>query len=139
MDRRCITTSETEFTRLGAAQKVGLPRRALFVANTRSRRGAEGEVVAAKALEDGGIELVRGSAARQKACAMPFARRPPPFDMVILGGGGGDGTMNAAAPALLEAGVPLGILPLGTANDLARTLGIPIKLEQAAPDRYRRG
>jgi YegS/Rv2252/BmrU family lipid kinase len=38
--------------------------------------------------------------------------------------GGGDGTLNCTAPALVETGLPLGILPLGTANDLARTLGI---------------
>jgi YegS/Rv2252/BmrU family lipid kinase len=45
-------------------------------------------------------------------------------DLVILGGG--DGTLNAAAPALVETGLPLGILPLGTANDLARSLAIPL-------------
>lgn len=39
--------------------------------------------------------------------------------------GGGDGTLNAALPALLRLDRPLGIIPLGTANDLARTLGIP--------------
>ena len=32
--------------------------------------------------------------------------------------------MNAAATALRDTGLPLGILPLGTANDLALTLGI---------------
>ncbi|WP_292133002.1 diacylglycerol kinase family protein, partial [Brevundimonas sp.] len=41
---------------------------------------------------------------------------------VILGGG--DGTLNGAAPALMETGLPFGILPLGTANSFARTLGL---------------
>ena len=50
-------------------------------------------------------------------------------DLVIIGGG--DGTLNAAADALIETGLPLGILPLGTANDLARTLGIPADLVAA--------
>ena len=49
---------------------------------------------------------------------------------VILAGG--DGTMNAASAALHETGLPLGILPLGTANDLARTLAIPMEPEAAA-------
>jgi len=43
-------------------------------------------------------------------------------DIVI---GGGDGTLNAAAGVLVEAGLPVGVVPLGTANDLARTLGLP--------------
>ena len=50
-------------------------------------------------------------------------------DMIVLGGG--DGTLSAAASALTELKRPLGILPLGTANDLARTLGIPTDLDAA--------
>jgi diacylglycerol kinase (ATP) len=38
--------------------------------------------------------------------------------------GGGDGSLHAALPAVLEARLPLGVLPLGTANDFARSLGI---------------
>jgi YegS/Rv2252/BmrU family lipid kinase len=44
-------------------------------------------------------------------------------DLVALGGG--DGTMATAARALMQTGLPLLVIPLGTANDLARTLGLP--------------
>lgn len=44
-------------------------------------------------------------------------------DAIVVGGG--DGTVNAAIAGLIDAGKPVGILPLGTANDLALTLGIP--------------
>ncbi len=37
---------------------------------------------------------------------------------------GGDGTLNSALPALLSTGLPLGVLPCGTANDFARSIGI---------------
>ena len=45
---------------------------------------------------------------------------------------GGDGSVSAAAVAVMESGLPMGIMPMGTANDLARTLEIPLELEEAA-------
>jgi diacylglycerol kinase (ATP) len=45
--------------------------------------------------------------------------------------GGGDGTLNAALPGLLDTGLPLGIIPLGTANDLVRTLALPLDIAGA--------
>jgi len=45
--------------------------------------------------------------------------------------GGGDGTLNHALPALRSARLPVGILPLGTANDFASSMGIPQNIDQA--------
>lgn len=45
---------------------------------------------------------------------------------------GGDGTINAVAQALARTRTALGILPLGSANDLAREYGVPAKIELAA-------
>jgi diacylglycerol kinase (ATP) len=44
---------------------------------------------------------------------------------------GGDGTMHHAAQGLAGSGCALGVIPLGTGNDLAGTLGIPPDLEAA--------
>lgn len=38
---------------------------------------------------------------------------------------GGDGSLGAAAAAAARAGVPMGVVPMGTANDLARMLDLP--------------
>ena len=46
--------------------------------------------------------------------------------------GGGDGTISAALPELLRLGKPLAVLPLGTANDFARNLGVPDDANAAA-------
>ncbi|GAC1387652.1 MAG: lipid kinase [Vulcanimicrobiaceae bacterium] len=40
--------------------------------------------------------------------------------------GGGDGTLIRAIPGVLASKRPMGIVPLGTFNDLAKTLGIPL-------------
>lgn len=44
---------------------------------------------------------------------------------------GGDGTIREVLPALLHTQIPLGLLPFGTANDLARALGVPRQLDRA--------
>jgi diacylglycerol kinase (ATP) len=54
----------------------------------------------------------------------------PAVERIIVAGG--DGTVNSALPVLVRAGKPFGILPLGTANDLAKTLNIPASPVAAA-------
>jgi len=46
--------------------------------------------------------------------------------------GGGDGTVSAAASAVVGTDTALGILPLGTLNHFARDLGIPANIDEAA-------
>lgn len=44
---------------------------------------------------------------------------------------GGDGTINEIAQPLVGTDTPVGIIPLGSGNGLARHLGIPIALEKS--------
>ncbi len=44
---------------------------------------------------------------------------------------GGDGTLIGVANGLINSRIPLGILPIGTGNDLARVLSIPLKVDEA--------
>jgi diacylglycerol kinase family enzyme len=62
--------------------------------------------------------------------ALKDAAAAPGLDAVVAGGG--DGTLSCAAGHLAGTGRPLGILPLGTLNHLARDAGIPARLEEAA-------
>jgi YegS/Rv2252/BmrU family lipid kinase len=51
-------------------------------------------------------------------------------DLIVIGGG--DGTISKAVPQLLKLERPFAVLPLGTANDFARTIGLPLDPLQAA-------
>ena len=54
------------------------------------------------------------------------------WDLVIVAGG--DGTVARVARRLRKRNIPLAILPLGTANNIARSLGISGDLEQTIPN-----
>lgn len=53
-------------------------------------------------------------------------------ELGVIVAAGGDGTLNAVASQLLNQSIPLGILPLGTFNYVARVLSIPLDIIQAA-------
>src|SRR4051794_29879914 len=72
------------------------------------------------------VELVDGGECDVRCRAI--AERGDPLLIV----GGGDGTIAAAASALVGTNTLLGILPLGTLNHFARDLEIPTVLDEAA-------
>ncbi|MBO1073287.1 lipid kinase [Roseomonas sp. 1311] len=107
------------------------PRRMLLLVNQQARNSGTALNDALSILRGHGIEVVEHPCAPgERAAEVIRARAAEGFSAAVLGGG--DGTLNAAAPALLETGLPFGILPLGTANDLARSLGIGPDLASAA-------
>jgi diacylglycerol kinase family enzyme len=84
----------------------------------------------AEALSSAGVdvevELLSGGECAVRSRAI--AERGDPLLVV----GGGDGTIAAAASAVVGTDTLLGILPLGTLNHFARDLGIPADLDEAA-------
>ncbi|UIL51463.1 MULTISPECIES: lipid kinase [Pantoea] len=102
---------------------------ALLLINQRSRKGQTDASRARGLLADYGIRLLQPDEQDSRSYSELIGAYADRVDAVIVGGG--DGTLNAAAPGLMQTGLPLGILPLGTANDFARTLGISPRLEQA--------
>jgi diacylglycerol kinase family enzyme len=80
---------------------------------------AHGHKVSTKLLPGKEAVAAIADACRQKSC-----------DAVIVGGG--DGTISTAAAEAAKHGLTLGILPLGTMNLFARSLGIPLQPAAAA-------
>ncbi|SFZ82829.1 lipid kinase, YegS/Rv2252/BmrU family [Devosia enhydra] len=98
-------------------------RRALMLVNPNARRGREAIDPVLDRLRDGGLDVYVERFETREEVARDIAARGADFDMVVVCGG--DGTINSAAMGVLETGLPMGIIPMGTANDLARTLEIP--------------
>jgi YegS/Rv2252/BmrU family lipid kinase len=105
-------------------------RKALLFANIASRQGAMDLAPALEVLREGGVRVLEERPPDVRRLGAWIVEHRRAADLAIIGGG--DGTLNAAAEGLVEAGLPLGILPLGTANDLARTLEIPADIVEAS-------
>lgn len=107
-----------------------LPRKAILVVNTMSRRGAEAFAPARELLERAGVELIDARAVndpgRIKREVKAAVGRAP---MVIVGGG--DGTLSSTIDHFKDSETVFALLPLGTANSFARALGIPLDLPGA--------
>lgn len=103
---------------------------ALIVVNRRGTLGRRSLDRAIHRLEDAGFEVFAFFSRNPARIPTLVERLAPTVDIVVVGGG--DGTLSATLPALLASGKPLGILPMGNANDLARTLAIPTDLPKAA-------
>jgi YegS/Rv2252/BmrU family lipid kinase len=92
--------------------------RVLLVVNPRSRRGRRLGGAVRDELTRRGIEIVESENAGANVDAIVVA--------------GGDGSFVRLIGRALELGVPMGLVPLGTFNDLARTLGIPFDVGEAS-------
>lgn len=96
-------------------------------------RGGKNAPVAARRLRERGLivtELAGGSAEESASLARAALREGA--DALVACGG--DGTVNLALQAVAGTNIPLGIIPVGTGDDNARTLGLPLKDVAKAAD-----
>ena len=110
---------------------LGVLTHALLIANPASRRGGQFVEEARQAILDGGAtcdvmitERAGHAGEISEACGRDY-------DVVFALGG--DGTAMEIAGSLAGSGVPIGVLPGGTGNLLARALGIPRDIGRAVP------
>ncbi|MDQ6826054.1 MAG: lipid kinase, partial [Candidatus Eremiobacteraeota bacterium] len=106
-----------------------MAKRALLLINTNSRRGHERHDEIVGRLRERNFELVEKDAPDAKAARHLMLSERQNVDSVIVGGG--DGTLISMMDGLIESKLPMGIIPLGTFNDLAKTLEVPANIEQA--------
>lgn len=103
---------------------------AILLINPQSRSGGEADLeegLARLRAADLEVEIIETESAEHSRALI--RERHAETDLFIIAGG--DGTISATAAALYETRQPFAILPLGTANDLARSLEIPSDISAA--------
>ena len=107
------------------------------MANPHSRRGKEHSQEVRQVLAGLGLDLVAEDDWAKHDPGELIRRHQPEIDRVVVAGG--DGTLNSAVQGLVGTGLPLAIIPLGTANNTARTLDIPLTIPEACEVAVRGG
>jgi diacylglycerol kinase (ATP) len=104
---------------------------AALIVNTRSRTGERAFFQALDHLQEMHVPLGVTYPIRDPARLPETVQEvlDDGYEFLILGGG--DGTVSSVVDFLADRGTLLGLLPLGTANDFARTLDIPEDIEEA--------
>ncbi|UUZ59103.1 diacylglycerol/lipid kinase family protein [Nocardioides sp. B-3] len=97
-------------------------------------KGARYREAALPRLRDAGL-VVRNLEGRDADEALDPAKASAADGVEALVVCGGDGLVHLAAQILAGTGIPLGIIPAGTGNDVARYFDLPRKDPVAAADR----
>ena len=108
-----------------------VPRQAVLVVNAHSRRGRALFREAKDKLEEAGIELIQTYPVKNPRDLIPTMRKAVASGAPMVIVGGGDGSLSCTVDDVVDRDVVFALLPLGTANSFARTLGIPLDLDGA--------
>jgi YegS/Rv2252/BmrU family lipid kinase len=108
-----------------------MARRVLLAVNVHARRGRDAKAAMLAALQ------ARGHSVREvpedtpaEAMSAAIGAQRDRIDVVVVGGG--DGTLLHAIDGVIAAKLPLIVLPLGTFNEFARTIGTPDDIDAVA-------
>lgn len=115
----------------GASPAESVPRKTALVVNAKSRKGRHLFRHACRGLKDAGFEVVRAHAVRDPARFDEAVRDAVGSGAPMVIVGGGDGSLSTAVDHFVKKDIVFGVLPLGTANSFARTLGMPLELPAA--------
>ena len=101
-----------------------------LIVNVNSRRGRESFQLAQDALRAAGLEI-EAHAVKSLDETEKLLKREIESNAKFVIMGGGDGTLSYAAGRLVHSETAMSVLPLGTGNTFARSIGIPLDLEDA--------
>jgi YegS/Rv2252/BmrU family lipid kinase len=108
-----------------------VPSEAVLVVNAHSRRGRALFREAVEKLREAGIELRAAHAVRNPELLVPTMTEAVRSGVPMVIVGGGDGSLSCTVDEVVDRDCVFALLPLGTANSFARTLGIPLDLDGA--------
>ncbi len=111
-------------------RNIAVKRNAIVIYSSHSGRSAQLEA-ALTSLRQAGIDILHVTPVSHLDHLSPQGAiwKEQGADIAIAAGG--DGLIGGVITHIAESGLPLGILPLGTSNDTARSLHIPEQLQQA--------
>lgn len=109
----------------------GLPHPITLLINAHSRTGKEQFARAVEMLKAAGVPLREAVASESKEESFALIQREIKGKSKLIIIGGGDGTLSLCAGQLVGSDTAMAVLPLGTGNTLARSLGIPVDLQEA--------
>ncbi|TAK29759.1 MAG: YegS/Rv2252/BmrU family lipid kinase [Chloroflexota bacterium] len=118
-------------TKQDIQKRIRQERSAVLVVNTHSRRGEQLFFAAMDELAKRGVHVAASYPVRDPARLSEAVREGIERGHALVIVGGGDGTISSIVDYFAYRDVVLGILPLGTGNSFARTLGIPLSLNGA--------
>jgi YegS/Rv2252/BmrU family lipid kinase len=111
--------------------KNPLPKEAVLIVNAKSRKGQDLFEQAKTKLEAAGITLIASHGLRDPTKLVPTVTEAVRSGAPMVIVGGGDGSLSYTVDEVVGRDCVFALLPLGTANSFARTLGIPLDLDGA--------
>lgn len=108
-----------------------VPREGVLIVNAHSRKGRALFREAATKLREAGVALTAAHAVRDPKRLIPTMKEAVRSGAPMVIVGGGDGSLSCTVDEVVDRDCVFALLPLGTANSFARTLGIPLDLDGA--------
>ena len=108
-----------------------VPREAVLIVNAHSRRGQALFEEARQKLQQAGIVIREAHAVRDPKKLIPTVTEAVRSGAPMVIVGGGDGSLSCSVDEVVGRECVFALLPMGTANSFARTLGIPLDLDGA--------